>query len=75
MPSESRNLTMAKATGWMFLLFDVALAQEVPFTMPLYIQCILYGLSRAFLCDLFIFAHHERFQFCGTHVMASIPCP
>jgi len=40
MPSDSHNLTMAKAMG---SLFDVTLAQEVPIAMPLYIQCILQG--------------------------------
>jgi len=47
MPSDSRNSTMAKATGLIFSLFNVASAWEVPFAMPLYIQCILNGFTRA----------------------------
>jgi len=45
MPSDLRNSTMAKATGLIFLLFNVASAREVPFAMPLYMQCILHGLT------------------------------
>jgi len=70
MPSDSRNLTtMAKATGLIFLLFDIASAQEVPFSISLYMQCILHGFTRAFLCVPFIFAHHKKCQFCGRHVI------
>jgi len=55
MPSDSRNSTMAKATG---LLFNVASAREVPFAIPLYMQCILHGPTTALLCVPFIFVHH-----------------
>jgi len=72
MPSDSRNSTMAKAMGLIFSLLDVASAREVPFAIPLYIQCILHGLSTAVLCVPFIFVHHEKCQFCGRHMMASI---
>ena len=34
MPSDKRNLITAEATGLIFSLFDVALAQEVPFGIP-----------------------------------------
>jgi len=71
-PSDSRNSTMAKAIGLIFSLFDVASAREVPFAIPLYIQCVLYGLSMALLCVPFIFVYHEKFQFSDRHVMASI---
>jgi len=72
MPSDLRNSTMAKATGLIFLLFDVASAREVPFAIPLYMQCILFGLTVALLCVPFIFVHHEKCQFSGRHVMASM---
>jgi len=72
MPSDSRNSTMAKATGLIFSLFDVASAREVPFATPLYIQCILHGLTTALLCVPFIFVHHEKCRFSGRYVMASI---
>jgi len=71
MPSDSRNSTMAKATGLIFSLFDVASAQEVPFAILLYIQCILHGLNTALLCVPFILVHHEKCRFSGRHVMAS----
>ena len=45
MPSDKRNLITAKATGLIFSLFDVTSAQEVPFGIPHYIQCILHGLT------------------------------
>jgi len=45
MPSDLRNSTMAKAMGFIFLLFDVASAQEVPFAIPMHIQCILHESS------------------------------
>jgi len=70
MPSDLGNSAIAKATGLIFLLFDVVSAQEVPFAIPLYMQCILHELSMAFLCVPFIFVHHENCQFCGRHVMA-----
>jgi len=61
-----------KAMGLIFLLFDIASALEIPFAIPLYTQCILHELTSALLCVLFIFAHCEKYQFCGRHVMASI---
>ena len=45
MPSEKHNLIPAKATGLIFSLFNIASAQEVPFGIPQYIQCILHGLT------------------------------
>jgi len=68
MPSDSRNSTMAKAMGLIFSLFDIASAREVPFAIPLCMQCILHGLTSALPCVPFIFA---LCQFCGGHVMAS----
>jgi len=45
---------MTKATGLIFRsLFDVALAQEVPFGTPQYAQCIL---TSTFLCVPFMLA-------------------
>jgi len=55
MPSDSRNSTMAKNMGLIFSLFNVASAREVPFSIPLYMQCILHGLTIALLCVPFIF--------------------
>jgi len=68
MPSDSCNSTMAKATGLIFSLFDVASAREVPFAIPLYMECILHGLTMALLCVPFIFVHHKK---CRLHMMAS----
>ena len=36
---------MAKATNLIFSLFNVATAQEVPFGITQYVQCILQGLT------------------------------
>jgi len=72
MSSDSGNSTMAKATGLIFSLFDVTSAREVPFAIPLYIQCTLHELSTALLCVPFIFVHHEKCRFSGRHVMVSI---
>jgi len=69
MPSDSRNSTMAKATGLIFSLFNVISAREVPFAIPLYMQCILHGLTTGLHCVPFNFVHHEK---CRLHVMASI---
>ena len=60
MSSDKHNLIMAKDTGLIFSLFDVALAQEVPFDIPQYIQCILHGLTSVLLCVPFIFADSEK---------------
>jgi len=70
MPSDSHNLTMVKAAGLIFSLFNVASAQEAPFAIPLYMQCILHGLTTAFLCVPFIFVHHEK---CQLHVIRLEP--
>jgi len=40
---------MAKPMRLIFSLFNVALAQEVSFGIPQYIQCILHGLTSALL--------------------------
>ena len=42
MPSDKRNLITAKAMG---LIFHIVSAQEVPFGIPQYVQCILHGLT------------------------------
>ena len=60
MPSDKRNSVMAKATGLIFSLFDVASAWEVPFGIPLQVQCILQGLTSVLLCVPFIFADKEK---------------
>jgi len=49
MPSDSRNSTMAKSTGLIFSLFNVASAREVPFAIPLQMQCSLHRLTTAFI--------------------------
>jgi len=54
MPSDSRNSIMAKTTGFIFSLFNVASAREMPFAIPLYMQCILCGLTSVLLCVPFI---------------------
>jgi len=66
MPSDLRNSTMAKGTGLIFSLFDVASAREVSFAIPLYMQCILHECTSILLCVPFIFGHHEKCWFCGT---------
>jgi len=55
-----------------FSLFDVASAREVPFAIPLYMQCIFHGLTMVLLCVPLIFIHHEKCRFSGKHMMASI---
>ena len=65
MPSVKHNSITAKATGLIFLLFDVASAREVPFGTPQYVQCILQGLTSVLLCVPFIFADSEKHWFGG----------
>ena len=65
MPSDKRNSITAKATGFIFSLFDVTSAREVPFGIPQYIQCIL-RLTSVLLCVPFIFADSEKCQFGGS---------
>jgi len=72
MPSDQHNSTMAKNRDLIFSLLDVISAREVPFEAPLFIKCTLHGLTSTLLCVPIIFAHHEKCQFCGTHVMDSI---
>ena len=66
MPSDKRNLITDKAIGLIFSLFDVASAQEVPFDMPQFIQCILHGLTSVLLCVPFIFSGSKKCQFGGN---------
>ena len=70
MPSDKCSLITAKATAkamdLIFSLFDVSLAQEVPFSIPQYIQCILQGPTSVLLCVPFIFADSKKCQFGGT---------
>ena len=60
MPSDKRNSKIAKATGLIFSLFDVASAGHVPSGILQYIQYILHGLTSVLLCVPFIFADSER---------------
>ena len=60
MPSDKCDSITAKATGLIFLLFDVASARQVPFGIPQYVQCILHGLTSVLLCVPFIFADNEK---------------
>ena len=63
---------MAKPTGLIFSLFDVASVGHIPFGIPHYVQCILCGLSSILLCIPFIFADSERgVNLEVAHVMAS----
>ena len=59
MPSDKCNSITAKATGLIFSLFDVTFAQEVPYGIPQYVQCILHGLTSVLLCVPFIFVDSE----------------
>ena len=63
MPSDKCNLITAKATGLIFSLFDIVLAQEVPFGIPQYTQCILHGLTSVLFCVPFIFAGSKKCRF------------
>ena len=44
MPSDKCNSLTAITTDLIFSLFDVTLAQEMPFGIPQYVQCIFMGL-------------------------------
>ena len=57
---------MAKATGLIFSLFDIALAREVLFGIPQYVQYILHGLISVLLWVPFIFADSEKCRFGGS---------
>ena len=63
MLSDKRNSIMAKVTGFIYSLFDVASARQVPFGIPQYVQCILHGVSSILLCVPFIFADSEKHRF------------
>ena len=66
MPSDKHNSIMAKATGLISSLFDVASVQQVPFGIPQYVKCILHGLTSVLLCVPFIFADSEKCRFGGS---------
>ena len=63
MASDKRNLITAKAMGLIFSLFNIASAQQVPFGILQYVQCILYGLTSVLLCVPFIFAGSKKYRF------------
>ena len=62
MPSAKHNLTMDKATGLIFSLFDVTLSQDMPFRQPRYVQCMYHGLTFVLFCVPVLFAD-ARCQF------------
>ena len=63
MPSYKRNSITANVMSLIFPLFEVALAREVPFDIPQYVQCILHRLTSVLLCVPFIFADSEKCRF------------
>ena len=63
------NLIAAKATGWIFSLFDVVSAREVPFGMLQLVHKYsswTYWCHQLLICVPFIFADSERHRFGGT---------
>ena len=60
MPSDQHNSITARATGMIFSLFNVASAQEVPFGILQYVQCLLQELTSVLLCVPFIIADSEK---------------
>jgi len=58
MPSDQHNAIMTKVIGLIFSLFDVASAQEMPFGIPQYVQCILQGLTSVFRSSLLTVKKH-----------------
>ena len=66
MHSDKCNLITDKATDLIFSLFDVASAQEVPFSILQYVQRILHGLTSVLVCVPFIFADSEKCRFGGS---------
>ena len=65
MPSDMHNLIMAKDRDLVFSLFDIASAQlaMVPFGIPQYVQCMLYGDTCVPHCVPIIFADNASCQF------------
>jgi len=60
---DSCNSTMDSNTGLIFSLFDITSAREVFWGAPLFMQCILHGLTSALLSVPFIFFHHKSINF------------
>ena len=60
MSSDKHSSITAKATDFIFALFDIASAQKVPFGIPQYVQCIFHGLTSVLLCVPFVFADSEK---------------
>jgi len=51
MPSGKRNSIMAKATGLISSLFNVALSGDLSFRQPQQLQCLHHGSTEAYLCS------------------------
>ena len=66
MPSDKHNSITAKAMGLIFSLFVIASAQEVPFGIPQYIQCILHGLTSD--CSIRVINFSIRMADCSIRV-------
>jgi len=60
MPSDKHNLT---AMSFIFHFFDIALVQEVPFAILLYIQCILPYNSSNRKVDAYDRTQEQQLQF------------
>jgi len=50
MPSDKHNSIMAKATGLISSLFNIASFEDVPFFQPQQLHYLHYGSSEAYLC-------------------------
>jgi len=52
MPSDKHDSEMAKATGLISLLLNIASSQDVPFCQSQQqLQCLHYGSIKAYLCS------------------------
>jgi len=68
---------MAKATGLISLLFNIALSGDVPFHQPQWLQCLHHGSTETYLCSPLSSiplstATYTKVTICGTRVMALV---
>ena len=67
---------MAKATGLISSLFNVALSRDMPFSQLQQLQCLHHGFTEAYLycspLSSIAFSTAAYVMICGTRVMALV---
>jgi len=71
MPSDKRKSITTMAMVLIFVLYNVASSQDVPFHQPQQLQRLHHGSTKAHLCSPLCSIPFSTAAICGTCIMAS----